>query len=257
MTLSAFVALAPKVQQTCINARACAAKQFSPPVIFRGGAARVSYAKVLEQCVESLKNSNERLLTIDFPPERSETRAGTLVSRYENNLNFLERVMETLGCTGSVPVGGLVSICDNVNPQGGGEYLTDDECMVGRRVPACTALNGSGLTMLINAGVDASTLKEVRKLDNGSDIVVLLNCGLERVSWFAKLSFRDYIDEFVPLYYLKNVAGNGWLLKCGQDPWRAYIANDGHFQCVYEVSERPKIVDVEAEIRIALAKVRN
>ncbi|KAI0566945.1 hypothetical protein FGB62_5g238 [Gracilaria domingensis] len=96
------------------------------------GLYRVSYAKVLSQCVNALQDvvqngadngSNALKFTIDFPPDKSEASTGTLVSRFENNLNFTEKLLAGLG----VPldqcerVGGEVNICDNINPQGGGE----------------------------------------------------------------------------------------------------------------------------------------
>lgn len=243
------------------GSRSGANEAVDPPVIEGKGMRRVSYSRILEQCAQALRDilSNEsvRLVTLDFPPESSETRAGTLVSRYENNLNFMEKLLEALGCAEGTwrPVGGSLEIRNNVNPQGGGDYLTDDECMTGFSTACCPHLGSSGrsLILLINAGVDASTLGQVQKLDDGKSAVILLNCGLGRVSWFSKMSFATYIDKYEPAYYLKLVAGNGWLLKNGPNPWRTYLEVPTGLSLVSESETRPKLVDVEADIRIAHA----
>lgn len=231
------------------------------------GSRDISYALVLSQCAAALADLTEIAaaawdgslrLTLDFPPQVSEQRAGTLVSRYENNLNFMEKLFAELGTPPQtcVRVGGTVDIRDNINPQGGGEYLSDDECMVGLRAAACSRLGGRPLLMMINAGVDASTLGDMKKFDTDTNaVVVLINCGLDRLSWFAKLSFAKYIDTYVPAYYLKNVAGNGWLLKCGSEPWRVFVDAVGGVQLVSEEDARPSLVDVEAQIRLARAGI--
>lgn len=230
------------------------------------GVRRLSYATILSQCVSALSEiaaaspppSNQSLrLTIDFPPESSETSAGTLVSRYENNLNFSEKLLAGLGvpCDTCEPVGGTVEICDNINPQGGGEYLTDDECMVGFRAQSSPALDGRPLLIMINAGVDAGTLRDVSKYDTDqSAVVVLVNCGLDRLSWFAKRSFAGYIDSYASAYYLKNVAGNGWLFKCGNEPWSIYVEGAAGPRLVSQVEKKPKLFDVERQIRVAMTR---
>ncbi|CDF32197.1 unnamed protein product [Chondrus crispus] len=122
----------------------------------------VSYAQILSHsvsAVESLVTANPPTLhlTLDFPPDRSETDTGTLVSRYENNLNFAEKLLLELGASSPTPVGPNIQICDNINPQGGGEYLTDDEVMVGLKAPV-DKLGGRVVTVLLNAGVDVDSL---------------------------------------------------------------------------------------------------
>lgn len=227
---------------------------------------RLSYATILSQCVSALSDTvsaseppyNQSLrLTIDFPPEASETSAGTLVSRYENNLNFSEKVLEGLGvpCGTCEHVGGTVEICDNINPQGGGEYLTDDECMVGFRARSCPSLDGRPILVMINAGVDASTLRDIPKYDTDmSAVVVLVNCGIDRLSWFAKRSFAGYIDTYKSAYYLKNVAGNGWLYKYGNTPWSVYVNSAAGPQLVSQAEKKPKMFDVERQIRLAMTR---
>eukprot|EP00178_Gracilaria_changii_P000031 TRINITY_DN1001_c0_g1_i1.p1 TRINITY_DN1001_c0_g1~~TRINITY_DN1001_c0_g1_i1.p1 ORF type:complete len:294 (+),score=26.48 TRINITY_DN1001_c0_g1_i1:2374-3255(+) len=232
---------------------------------YRGarGIFSVSHAKVLAQSVNALqeavqdriRNGSDSLkFTIDFPPERSESRAGTLVSRFENNLNFTEKLLAGLGVAleNCERVGGEVSICDNINPQGGGEYLTDDECMVGFRTRQCAKLKSRSLLVLFNAGMDGSTLRQVKSLDsNDGSVVVLVNCGLDRLSWFAKRGFAKYIDEFIAAYYLKAV-GNGWLLKIGTCPWRTFVQIGGKVKSINEADKKPNLVDVEQQIRIAI-----
>lgn len=216
----------------------------------------ISYAKILEQVALSIEEisstaskTNNLHLTVDFPPERSEQRSGTLVSRFENNLNFINKLATRLNPnTKAQTIGPNVEIRDNVNPQGGGEYITDDECMLGIRT---MIEKGRYVTLLINAGVDASTLKQVSKYDEiQGGMVVLINCALDRVSWFAKIGFGKYIDMFIPLYYLKVIAPDGWLIKVGSMKWTAFINSIDGPVVVEQFEERPSIMDVESKIRL-------
>lgn len=80
----------------------------------------ISYKQVCMQLAESIadmtQDSEQRLLTVDFPPERSEARAGTLVSRFENNINMCEKLLEYLQVQRNTwsSIGGTVQICDNM-----------------------------------------------------------------------------------------------------------------------------------------------
>lgn len=212
-----------------------------PPV--RQG--RLSHGSVLQQAASAVSASPGRLSTVDFPPERSESRSGTLVARYENNLNFAEKLLSAMDSGASEPIGGAVTIRDNVNPQGGGEYLDDDETLTG--------LRAGDLSVVLNAGVDAATLKQVKDLDDGGR-VVLLNCGLDRVSWFAKRALRGALDGFEEAYYLKPVAGAGWLLKCAPHPWRVFFPGEKGWEVLLEADERPKMSDVESVVRVKAAQ---
>lgn len=163
--------------------------------------------------------------------------------------------MAQLGANSPKRVGGEVDICDNINPQGGGEYLTDDEVMVGLRADNCSLQRP--LLCLLNAGVDAATLKGVQDFDTDPNSVILLvNCGIDRLSWFSKLSFGKYFDDFQSAYYLKNVAGNGWLLKRGSSPWRVFAELSSGIEMIWETESRPSIVDAEAEVRLAMAGIK-
>jgi len=195
-----------------------------------------------------------RLFAVDFPPTREEQRSGTLVARYEHNYNLMESLLGGLGSNGNFRhVGGRVRICDNVNPQGGGEYLTDDEVMTGITADDCGALGR--VIVLINAGVDASTLKQVRKLDDDASVIVLLNCALERLTFFDKLGMGGYFDQFKVAYYLKFIAGTGMLMKTGSEPWKLFAANGSDQQTgitpelVREWDAKPSTVDAESALR--------
>jgi Domain of unknown function (DUF1995) len=229
------------------------------------GTRAVNYKMVCEQAAAAIValaggDQPQRFLTVDFPPERSETRAGTLVSRFENNLNFCEKLLEQLG----VPIeeclslGGHVEIRLNINPQGGGDYLTDDECMVARRAILCPRLGGTKSVMvMINAGVDASTLKQVKALDvetGGEDVIVLVNCGLDRLDFFSKFGYAKFIDSFVPAFYLKLILGSSKaaLMKCFPHKWTAYVNGDSFI----EFDERPPMYEVEQVVRAVLSSDR-
>lgn len=221
---------------------------------------KISYGSVVEQAasaIEALASTDTTppslKLTVDFPPERSETRAGTLVSRFENNFSFVYALAKRLGVSSDLckRVGPLVEIRDNVNPQGGGEYLTDDECMVGVKLNTGDTVVGKPVTILINAGVDASTLKQIQKYDVNEDgIVILVNCALDRVSWFAKLGFAKYIDSFSEAYYLKQVPPAGWLIKCAPEPWTVFVQQGDGLKAVQETTERPSLMEVQSTVRL-------
>lgn len=168
----------------------------------------------------------------------------------------MEKLLLALGCAEGdwVPVGGMatVEIRDNINPQGGGDYLTDDEVMCGYRANFCHALN-AGIVILMNAGVDASTLKHVQNLDDGKAVMVLLNCGVDRISWFAKRSFASYINQYVAAYYLKAVVGCGWFFKQSPWPWATYVETSSGLKLLSNAERRPKFVDVQADVNIAVA----
>lgn len=223
---------------------------------------KLSYKGICEQAGAAIiaaagAESGARLLTVDFPPERTEQRAGTLVSRFENNLNMCEKILEELGVSRGdwTSVGtGVVEIRDNVNPQGGGDYLTDDECMIGVRA-LCPKLGDRPVMVLINAGMDKATLRQVQKLDKDErEVVVLVNCNLGSLSFFDKLrGFGKYIDEFQPAYYLKLFLGVGMLLKQEPEPWAAFAQREDGPVIVEEFAERPEIYKVEQLLRRNIA----
>ena len=132
--------------------------------------------------------------------------------------------------------------------------------MLGYHTARVPMLGDKPCMLLINAGVDASTLRQVEVLEkdvlpNGG-VVVLLNCGLDRVSWLAKMGFARYLDSFEPAYYLKNVAGMGWLLKDGDGTWKVFINTSDGVVLVNTLLSRPKMVDVESMVRRERANVQ-
>mmetsp|Transcript_10704 Transcript_10704/g.22750 ORF Transcript_10704/g.22750 Transcript_10704/m.22750 type:complete len:252 (+) Transcript_10704:496-1251(+) len=243
-----------KFSLTAFTCRMCI-----PPVLGRSGT-RVSYKAACDQAaigISQLATSANtsgkcRLLTVDLPPTPEEQRSGTLVARYEHHYNVMQSIALALGSKDNTAVGGEVQICDNVNPQGGGEYLTDDETMSGIQAE-CGPLGR--VVLLANAGVDMNTLKQVRDLDDGIGTLILLNCALERLTFFNKIGTKGYFDDFEVAYYLKVVAGCGFLMKVGLSPWKLFgITADGA-QLVKEWEERPSQIDSESALRSYLAGI--
>ena len=147
------------------------------------------------------------------------------------------------------PIGGLVEIRDNINPQGGGEYLTDDETLTGFETPPLNECGGRRVKLLLNAGVDAITLKQVADYEDEKSVVMLVNCGLERLSWFAKRRLQ-FLNAYETLYYFKPVA-TGWLLGCPEGWFAIYNS-----ECLKRFEERPKFFDVEMIIKDTAAQMR-
>jgi hypothetical protein len=105
--------------------------------------------------------------------------------------------------------------------------------------------------MLINAGVDKATLRQVKDLDEGGrDVIVLVNCKLSSLSFFDKLGgLGTYIDQFKTAYYLKLFLGVGMLLKNEPEPWAAFAQRDDGAVLIEEFAERPEIYRVEQLLR--------
>lgn len=130
---------------------------------------------------------------------------------------------------------------------GGGEYLDDDECITG----VCSG----DFAVVLNAGVDASTLRKLNEIDAGT--VVLVNGALERLSWFDKRGLRGAIDDYIPAYVCRIVAGRGILLFAAPHSWTAYVPRaDGTFAVAFESNEQPKMAQVEAAVRRAADEER-
>lgn len=90
------------------------------------------------------------------------------------------------------------------------------------------------------------TLKQVEKM-GGEKGVVLLNCGLDRLSWWDRRKLKC-LEGYQTLYFLKPVGG-GWLMGC-VDGWFAFWGGT----CIKSFEERPKWFDVETLIRNTAAR---
>lgn len=130
--------------------------------------------------------------------------------------------------------------------------MTDDEVMVGFNADTKTG----PVSLLINAGVDMDTLNQVKALQDSKGFTILLNCGLERLSWLDKLRLGKYFDSFEVLYCLKRVGGSGWLFKCGREDWGLWVDTPKALKLLSISKDRPKIFDVEQQVRIAIQALK-
>ncbi|GAB0495892.1 hypothetical protein MMPV_007202 [Pyropia vietnamensis] len=195
----------------------------APPLI-RGRSLAVSYtaaATAAAAAITAAAATGATRLTIDVPPSRAESRAGTLVGRYEADLSFASALLVALGAVegagGWARVGEDVEIRHCVNPQGGGDYLTEEGLWGVVGETSASGLGGT-VTVLGNAGVDVSALAGVADAVASSPpggVVILLNGGLSRVTWLDRLGWRRgrgavaaALDAFVPAYALARIGGD-------------------------------------------------
>mmetsp|Transcript_422 Transcript_422/g.750 ORF Transcript_422/g.750 Transcript_422/m.750 type:complete len:147 (+) Transcript_422:2174-2614(+) len=90
-----------------------------PPPLENLRTLQCDYPKILalaEAGVRSAQEAGMRYLTVDFPPPREETRAGTLVRRFEMNVTFAKQLATRLTDErgGIEVVGEQVEIRDNI-----------------------------------------------------------------------------------------------------------------------------------------------
>lgn len=210
-----------------------------PPPLIRGRSLAVSYtaaATAAAAAITAAAATGATALTVDVPPSRAESRAGTLVGRYEADLSFASALLTALGAAegpaGWARVGEDVEIRHCVNPQGGGDYLTE-EGLWGVVGDAPTG----AVTVLGNAGVDVAALAGVADAVAASPpggVVVLLNGGASRVTWLDRLGWgrgraaaAAALDRFVPAYALARIGGDGVMGYAWGGEWTVWKVRGG------------------------------
>ncbi|KAI0562856.1 hypothetical protein FGB62_51g00 [Gracilaria domingensis] len=152
-------------------------------------------------------NRQERAkFTIDFHPAKSEASTGTLVPTFESNLNFTEKMLAGLG----------VSL--DQFEFGGGEYFTDDEFIRMHGGLSHEAMSVASRTAASGAAQRSDGRQHAQASGSGRQgregVGGAGELRADRLSWFAKHGFAQYIGEFSAAYFRKAVR-SGWLIKTG------------------------------------------
>jgi hypothetical protein len=112
------------------------------------------------------------------------------------------------------------------------------------------------LTVIINPGIDGTNLRSLRDLDDGRGPVILVNCGLDRLSWLDKMGVGDYLDSFCEVYSLRR-AGTGFVFRRFSGEWQLFVARGGEaLEMIESRPRKPSFVEAERRIKGALGGMR-
>lgn len=112
-------------------------------------------------------------------------------------------------------------------------------------------LNGPGgkrLTVILNPGIDVSNLRSLKGLDDSRGNVLLLNCGVERMTFFDKVGMGDYLDGFKPAYSLKRAA-TGFIFRAYPSNWQLHVVQNGKMSLIHSMDKRPTFMEAEKKIK--------
>ena len=117
------------------------------------------------------------------------------------------------------------------------------------------------MNVVLNPSLNASNLRGLQKqMDDGTSPLILVNCNLERLTFFDKLGSNSYLGGFTPAYVLKKV-NNGFLFRRSHTaPWDTFASfQDGQMGPYLAQIDtktggaRPKYLDVENKVKAAVA----
>jgi hypothetical protein len=114
-------------------------------------------------------------------------------------------------------------------------------------------LGGKTETVILSPGLDGSNLRSLftKGLDDGQGSVVLVNCGVERLTCFDKVGMADYLDAYLPAYTLLKRAANGFIFHAFPSPWQLHVVRNGQMGLLETSDKRPAFVDAERKIKNA------
>jgi hypothetical protein len=206
----------------------------------------IDYTKLCDQvyvAVERAVKDGKDRMSVQFPPDEGPT----LVRRYEFQLGFAYSLLKRARAESVEQVGKKVLIRDNIDIRGGGEYLSE-EGLFGLHAFFRTKLGGRacGLKVVMNSGLDASACREADKF-LGQDPLLLLNCNLDKMSFFDRLGKGAFFDSFTPVYYCARVRG-AFLLYVYPGRWQLFGITGGKFEVLFESDSKPDLFDLEKKL---------
>lgn len=168
----------------------------------------LSWKQVAQQAAAGVKaaySDGHRRVSVDIPQISSVDRS-TTARKYEDDYNFLVNLVGMLGAPKNpTPVGKDIQILAG-GFEKGGDYLSDE----GLYGFTWEARNAGQVIAIGNSEIDASALKDLNKLDNGSSRILLFNCNPDRLSFFDKLMGMPDLSDVETAYLLKRI-GPGFI----------------------------------------------
>jgi hypothetical protein len=106
------------------------------------------------------------------------------------------------------------------------------------------------VTVIWNPGLDGSNLRRrsLKSLDDGQGSVVLVNCGVEKLTFFDKVGMADNLDGYTPAYALKRAA-NGYIFQAFPNPSQIHVVRNGQMSLLETSDKRPPSVDAKRKIK--------
>lgn len=182
----------------------------SPPPLTDAKTLAISWKQVAQCAASGVKAAfadGNRQVSVDIPQISSVDRS-TTARKYEDDNNFLLNLIGLLGAPrDATPVGKDIQILDG-GFEKGGDYLSDE----GLYGYTWEARNIGRVVAIGNSEIDASALKDLNKLDDGSARILLFNCNPDRLSFFDKLMGMPDLSLVETAYLLKRI-GPGFISR--------------------------------------------
>jgi len=180
-----------------------AQQDLQPPPLTDAKQLSLSWKQVAQRAATGVKaafGDGHRRVSVDIPQISSVDRS-TTARKFEDDNNFLLNLLSLLGAPKNPNrVGKYIEILDG-GFEKGGDYLSD-EGLYGYEFEA----RGVGRVVAIgNSEIDASALKALSNMDDGTSRILLFNCNPDRLSFFDKLMGLPNLDDVETAYLLRRI----------------------------------------------------
>mmetsp|Transcript_422 Transcript_422/g.757 ORF Transcript_422/g.757 Transcript_422/m.757 type:complete len:83 (+) Transcript_422:2865-3113(+) len=82
--------------------------------------------------------------------------------------------------------------------------------------------------------------------------MILVNCGLDKLSFFDKLGSQQFLDKFREAFCLKQFGGSGFLFRVYPENWSVFKVSGNGVTLIQDFGSRPKPLEVEQLIKRAV-----
>lgn len=196
----------------------------TPPPLTDPKTLTLSWKQVAQNAASGVKNAfadGHRRVSVDIPQISSVDRS-TTARKYEDDNNFLLNLIGMLGAPRNpTPIGKDIQILDG-GFEKGGDYLSDE----GLYGYTWEARNMGRVIAIGNCEIDASALKDLKQLDDGSCQVLLFNCNPDRLTFFDKLMGLPDLSDVETAFLLKRI-GPGFISRLYPQDYAVWKLNGG------------------------------